>query len=247
MQGEAEYAFWHILTRDVAYAQLPRASRAARHVAAAAWIESQAPDRVEDLADVLAYHYATALELARAAGQADQAATLEEPARRFLALAGERALGLDTTAALTNLERALALTPVGPPRPRRGARALRRGRPPRRANQRGEAGAGGGHPGTSPAWRPADPSPRNAHAQQRAVPPWRSSLGGSAPRGTRPAGTDPTRPRSGRSTHRGCSRGDAPGQARRRDQLCRACAHTRRGTRPGTPRARPRLSRLVTR
>ena len=27
MQGEAEYAFWHILTRDVAYNQLPRASR----------------------------------------------------------------------------------------------------------------------------------------------------------------------------------------------------------------------------
>ena len=70
---------------------------------------------MEDLADVLAYHYATALELARAAGQADQAATLEEPARRFLALAGERALGLDTAAALTNLERALALTPEGHP------------------------------------------------------------------------------------------------------------------------------------
>ena len=88
MQGEAEYAFWHILSRDVAYSQLPRAERAARHVAAAAWIESQAPDRVEDLADVLAYHYVTALELARAAGQADHAATLEEPARRFLTLAG---------------------------------------------------------------------------------------------------------------------------------------------------------------
>ena len=117
MQGEAEYAFWHILTRDVAYNQLPRASRAARHVAAATWIEAQAPDRVEDLADVLAYHYATALDLAHAAGQADQAATLEDPARRFLTLAGERALGLDTAAAITNLERALALTPDRPPRP----------------------------------------------------------------------------------------------------------------------------------
>ena len=67
MQGETEYAFWHILTRDVAYSQLPRPTRAARHVAAATWIESRAPDRVEDLADVLAYHYSTALELARAA------------------------------------------------------------------------------------------------------------------------------------------------------------------------------------
>jgi class 3 adenylate cyclase/tetratricopeptide (TPR) repeat protein len=111
IEGEVEYAFWHILTRDVAYAQLPRASRASRHVAAAAWIESKAPERVEDLADVLAYHYATALELARAAGQAEQAAELEAPALRFLTLAGDRALGLDTAAALGNFERALALTP----------------------------------------------------------------------------------------------------------------------------------------
>ncbi len=64
-----------MLARDVAYGQLPRASRASRHVAAARWIESKAPERVEDLADVLAYHYATALELARAAGQTEQAAS----------------------------------------------------------------------------------------------------------------------------------------------------------------------------
>ena len=71
MAGEAEYTFWHVLARDVAYNQLPRASRADRHVAAAKWIESKAPERVEDLADVLAYHYASALELARAAGEAE--------------------------------------------------------------------------------------------------------------------------------------------------------------------------------
>ena len=115
IEGEAEYAFWHILARDVAYGQLPRASRASRHVAAARWIESKAPERVEDLADVLAYHYATALELAQAAGQAEQAIELEAPALRFLSLAGERALGLDAAAALTNLERALALAPEGHP------------------------------------------------------------------------------------------------------------------------------------
>ncbi len=111
MHGHAEYTFWHILTRDVAYSQLPRAERAARHVAAAAWIESQAPERLEDLADVLAFHYSTALDLAQATGDSEQVTTLENPARRFLTLAGERALGLDTAAALTDLERALALTP----------------------------------------------------------------------------------------------------------------------------------------
>ena len=113
IEGEAEYSFWHVLARDVAYGQLPRASRASRHVAAATWIESKAPERVEDLADVLAYHYATALELARAAGQIEQVSELEAPALKFLSLAGERALGLDTAAALSNLERALALAPPG--------------------------------------------------------------------------------------------------------------------------------------
>jgi tetratricopeptide (TPR) repeat protein len=115
IEGEAEHAFWHVLARDVAYAQLPRASRAARHVAAARWIESKALDRVEGIADVLAFHYATALDLARAAGQTEQVTDLEAPALRFLMLAGERALGLDTAAALANFERALALTPPGHP------------------------------------------------------------------------------------------------------------------------------------
>ena len=133
IEGEAEYAFWHILARDVAYAQLPRSSRSSRHVAAARWIESKAPERVEDLADVLSYHYATALDLARAAGEEEQALELEALALRFLSLAGERALGLDTSAAVANLERALALAPVGrPERPqalaRFGEAALQAGR-----------------------------------------------------------------------------------------------------------------------
>jgi class 3 adenylate cyclase/tetratricopeptide (TPR) repeat protein len=115
MAGEAEYAFGHILARDVAYSQLPRASRAARHVAAAAWIESKVPGRMEDLADVLAYHYATAFELSRAAGDTERASELEAPALRFLGLAAERALGLDTAAALASSEHALALAPAGHP------------------------------------------------------------------------------------------------------------------------------------
>ena len=108
------------------------------------WIESKAPDRVEDLADVLAYHYATALELARAAGQTEQAAELEAPALRFLGLAGERALGLDTAAALASFERALALTPDG--HPERAAALARFGEAALHAGRLAEAerGAGGG-------------------------------------------------------------------------------------------------------
>jgi class 3 adenylate cyclase/tetratricopeptide (TPR) repeat protein len=115
MIAEVEYAFGHALVRDVAYEQLPRPVRATRHLAAASWIEAKVADRVEDFADVLAYHYATALDLARAVGEPDRAGELEAPALRFSTLAGERALGLDTDAALRSFERALALTPPGHP------------------------------------------------------------------------------------------------------------------------------------
>ena len=71
MQGDAEYGFWHVLVRDVCYQQIPRADRATRHRLAASWLERKAGDRVEDLADILAHHSLQALELTRAAGQAD--------------------------------------------------------------------------------------------------------------------------------------------------------------------------------
>ena len=115
MEGEAEYGFWHLLVRDVCYGQIPRAARAARHRAAAAWLERQAGERVEDLADVLAYHYVQAFELARAAGQPEHAEELEASAIRYLALAGERALALDVERAEQSLARALALFPETDP------------------------------------------------------------------------------------------------------------------------------------
>jgi class 3 adenylate cyclase len=115
MEGENEYVFWHLLVRDVAYSQIPRAERARRHRSAAAWIERKAGDRVEDLAEVLAYHYLQALELADAAGDVQQAEDLALPARHFLGLAGERALGLDTVQAEARLARALELTPTDDP------------------------------------------------------------------------------------------------------------------------------------
>jgi class 3 adenylate cyclase/tetratricopeptide (TPR) repeat protein len=113
MEGEAEYSFWHLLVRDVSYGQIPRTARAARHRAAAVWLEHKAGDRVEDLADVLAHHYVAALELARAAGQSEQIDELEANARRFLALAGERALQLDIERAESSLAKALRLAPGG--------------------------------------------------------------------------------------------------------------------------------------
>src|SRR5262249_19246356 len=64
--SETEYAFRHVLIRDVAYAQIPRAARSAKHGRVAAWIESLG--RPEEQAEMLAHHYLQALELAAAAG-----------------------------------------------------------------------------------------------------------------------------------------------------------------------------------
>jgi predicted ATPase/class 3 adenylate cyclase len=115
MAGEAEYGFWHLLVRDVCYGQIPRAARAARHRAAAAWLERQAGERAEDLADVLAYHHLSALELVGAAAGAEQVQELEASAIRYLALAAERALALDVERAEASLAKALALAPAGHP------------------------------------------------------------------------------------------------------------------------------------
>jgi class 3 adenylate cyclase/tetratricopeptide (TPR) repeat protein len=111
IEGQDEYSFWHVLIRDVAYGQIPRGSRAMRHLAAARWIERVAAGRVEDQAEFLAHHYTMALDLARASGRADAATELEEPAVRFLVLAGDRALGLDVTRAEVHYGRALELVP----------------------------------------------------------------------------------------------------------------------------------------
>jgi class 3 adenylate cyclase/tetratricopeptide (TPR) repeat protein len=109
MEGEAEYGFWHTLVRDVCYGQIPRPSRAERHRKAAAWIERKAGERAEDLADVLAHHYLSALELSRAAHLPDDP-RLQAAAIRYLGLAGGRALGLDVERAEQHLAQALELT-----------------------------------------------------------------------------------------------------------------------------------------
>jgi class 3 adenylate cyclase/tetratricopeptide (TPR) repeat protein len=88
--GETEYAFRHVLVREVAYGQIPRSARASKHVAAAEWVESLG--RPEDHAGLIAHHYGAALEFARAAGQpADE---LVDRARIAFREAGDRAATL---------------------------------------------------------------------------------------------------------------------------------------------------------
>ena len=57
LAGEREFAFKHALTREVAYAGLPRARRSRLHAAFAGWLEAAGGGRDEHAA-LLAHHYA---------------------------------------------------------------------------------------------------------------------------------------------------------------------------------------------
>jgi tetratricopeptide (TPR) repeat protein len=108
VEGETEYAFKHVLVRDVAYGQIPRAERARKHLRTAEWIK--ALGRPEDHAEMVAHHYVNALELTRASRQ--DVSELEERTVRALREAGERALTLNALAQAENYFRqARALVP----------------------------------------------------------------------------------------------------------------------------------------
>ena len=91
VEQESEWAFAHMLLRDVAYAQIPRAERSAKHRRAAEWIASLG--REDDHAELLAHHWKTALELASAAGI--ETAELVDPARLSLRAAGDRSYAVN--------------------------------------------------------------------------------------------------------------------------------------------------------
>jgi len=104
--GQDEYAFRHVLVRDVAYGQIPRGERALKHRRAAEWIESLS-ERGEDLADLLAHHYVSALEYG--------AVGLGERASNALRDAGDRSSDLHSYASASRYYRAaLALLPDDP-------------------------------------------------------------------------------------------------------------------------------------
>jgi DNA-binding SARP family transcriptional activator len=109
--GEAQYAFKHVLIRDVAYGGIPRAARATKHRLTAEWMESRARD--DDVAELLAHHYGSALELATAAGLETEG--LAERASEAFWRAGERARQLHANAeAIAYFRRALALFDAAP-------------------------------------------------------------------------------------------------------------------------------------
>jgi class 3 adenylate cyclase len=120
---DTEFAFLHVLVREVAYAQIPRANRAEKHLETAAWIEGLG--RREDHAEMLAHHYLQALEWTRAAG--GDTTPFAGAARTALSDAGDRAYALNAYDAAGRFYRgALELAPDGDGE--RGRLLLRLGR-----------------------------------------------------------------------------------------------------------------------
>ena len=108
LTGDSEWAFGHVLVRDVAYGQIPRAGRAEMHRISGEWIESLG--RPDDHAEMVAHHYLSALELGVVTSP------IAERARIALRAAGERAFALNAfAAAARHFGKALELWPGDDP------------------------------------------------------------------------------------------------------------------------------------
>ena len=128
MAGLREFSFKHALTRDVAYASLPRPERRELHRRVGEWLLEVAPDRGVETAELAAYHYAEALtygetspavsrrasELLATAGLAALQRGSYDDARRQLERAAELATDDETLAGAEMLLGRLEATVGGP-------------------------------------------------------------------------------------------------------------------------------------
>jgi class 3 adenylate cyclase/tetratricopeptide (TPR) repeat protein len=95
-----QYGFLQDLVRHVAYETLARRDRKARHLGAAAFFEGGWGGREQEVVEVIASHYVTALDLDP---DADDADVLRTKARETLERAGERAASLGASAEAARL------------------------------------------------------------------------------------------------------------------------------------------------
>ncbi|MDX3661163.1 BTAD domain-containing putative transcriptional regulator [Streptomyces sp. ID05-26A] len=108
--GEIEYAFSHVLVRDVAYDRIPRGTKAMKHYHAAGWVRKLPLEHVP----LLAHHFQEAVWIAEASGRPCD--IMGRAAREALTEAGRRATALaakDT--AIRCYRAALAVCPPGHP------------------------------------------------------------------------------------------------------------------------------------
>lgn len=95
LAGQREYAFKHVLIRDVAYSTLPKAVRARRHAEVGSFISARAADRSEGVIAMVAEHYGRAASLGAAADlEPGELERIEEQAVEALEAAGDASAGL---------------------------------------------------------------------------------------------------------------------------------------------------------
>jgi class 3 adenylate cyclase/tetratricopeptide (TPR) repeat protein len=87
--GEDEFAFKHVLIRDVAYGRVPKGERARLHARAADWTRAL-PGGDDELVEIVAYHFEQACLFARAVAHAPEAPPVER-AVEALVRAAEKA------------------------------------------------------------------------------------------------------------------------------------------------------------
>jgi tetratricopeptide (TPR) repeat protein len=115
LSGQQEYLFWHLLIRDVAYGQIPRAARGVKHLAAARWLKATLAGRLQDFAEELAHHYLEAFEYTRSSGGTEGLDELRADTATALFLAADRVWLLDAARADAYLQRAIELMADGHP------------------------------------------------------------------------------------------------------------------------------------
>ena len=115
MEGEAEFAFWHALLRDVAYGELPRKARMQKHRFAAEWISERSAGSGRT-AEIVAEHYARALDLAIALEERDELDDLRAGLAAALLAAADQSMSTGPSQAVSHLRRAIDLLPERDPR-----------------------------------------------------------------------------------------------------------------------------------
>ena len=95
LEGEREFAFKHVLIRDVAYGMLPKAVRARKHFEIGRFIEDRAGERTDEVVPLLAEHFGRAAILSKESGiDGDEAEPIHRKALHYLEAAGDAAAAL---------------------------------------------------------------------------------------------------------------------------------------------------------
>jgi predicted ATPase/class 3 adenylate cyclase len=115
--GSDTFRFFHILTRDAAYASVPKEIRAGLHERFAGWLETRVGARSAEYEEIIGYHLEQAVRQLRELGWVDvRGRALGARAGQWLSVAGRRSLARDDMSAASSLlERSVQLLPATDP------------------------------------------------------------------------------------------------------------------------------------